>query len=79
MSAERVTVSLPSEVLAAARGAVAAGEAESVSAYVAQALTARQSKAQALATLDEVLGGRPPVTALNEVRAQLGLPLLPTA
>ena len=35
--------------------------------------------AWALATLDEVLGGRPPVTALNEVRAQLGLPLLPTA
>jgi antitoxin ParD1/3/4 len=79
MSAERVTVSLPSEVLAQARGAVAAGEAESVSAYVAQALAARQAKAQALATLDEVLGGRPPVAALNEVRAQLGLPLLPTA
>ena len=79
MSAERVTVSLPSEVLAQARDAVAAGEAESVSAYVAQALTARQSKAQALASLDEVLGGRPPVAALNEVRAQLGLPLLPTA
>lgn len=79
MSAERVTVSLPSEVLAQARGAVAAGEAESVSAYVAQALAARQAKAAALATLGEVLGGRPPVTALNEVRAQLGLPLLPTA
>ena len=79
MSAERVTVSLPSEVLARARDAVAAGEADSVSAYVAQALTARQSKAQALATLDEVLGGRPPVEALNEVRVQLGLPLLPKA
>ena len=79
MSAERVTVSLPSEVLARAREAVAAGEAESVSAYVAQALTARQSKAQALAGLEEVLGGRPPVAALNEVRAQLGLPRLPTA
>ncbi|GAA4826491.1 hypothetical protein GCM10023201_11490 [Actinomycetospora corticicola] len=79
MSAERVTVSLPAEVLAQARGAVAAGEAESVSAYVAQALAARQSKARALARLDEVLGGRPSVAALNEVRAQLGLPLLPTA
>lgn len=79
MSAERVTVSLPSEVVAQAREAVAAGEAESVSAYVAQALTARQSKAQALAKLNQVLGGRPSLAALNEVRAQLRLPLLPTA
>ncbi|MDL5156180.1 hypothetical protein [Actinomycetospora termitidis] len=79
MSAERVTVSLPSEVLAMARHAVAAGEADSVSAYVAQALTARQAKAQALSQLHEVLGGRPSVAALNEVRARLGLPLLPTA
>ena len=79
MSAERVTVSLPSELLARAREAVAAGEAESVSAYVAQALAARQSKARSLAALDEVLGGPPPVAAHNEVRAQLGLPLLPTA
>jgi antitoxin ParD1/3/4 len=79
MSAERVTVSLPSNVLARAREAVAAGEAESVSAYVAQAMSARQSKAHALANLDEVLGGRPPVAALNDVRATLGLPLLPTA
>lgn len=79
MSAERVTVSLPPEVLARARDAVAAGEAESVSAYVAQALAARQSKAKALSQLGEVLGGRPPVEALNEVRAQLGLPRLPIA
>ncbi|MEJ2871016.1 hypothetical protein WCD74_24850 [Actinomycetospora sp. OC33-EN08] len=79
MSAERITVSLPAEVVAAARTAVEAGAAESVSAYVAQALSARQSKARALAQLEDALGGRPPVEALNAARAQLGLPLLPTA
>ena len=79
MSAERITVSLPPEVVAVARSAVAAGAADSVSAYVAEAMAARQAKTQALARLEDALGQRPPVTALNEVRAQLGLPLLPTA
>jgi antitoxin ParD1/3/4 len=79
MSTERVTVSLPPELVAQARGAVAAGDADSVSSYVAEALRARQDKAEALARLGAVTGGRPPVDALNEVRTQLGLPLLPTA
>ena len=79
MSTERVTVSLPPEVLALARSAVAAGAADSVSAYVAEAMAARQAKTQALARLEDALGQRPPRAALNEVRTRLGLPLLPTA
>ena len=79
MTAERVTVSLPAEVLALARSAVAAGAADSVSAYVAEAMSARQAKTQALARLEDVLGQRPPLAALNEARARLGLPLLPMA
>ena len=79
MTAERITVSLPADVLALARSAVAAGAADSVSAYVADAMSARQAKAGALARLGDVLGQRPPLNALNEVRARLGLPLLPTA
>lgn len=70
MSAERVTVSLTSEVLARVRGAVAAGEAESVSAHVAQALVARRSKAEALSRLDEVLGGRPPFAVCSRRRGR---------
>lgn len=57
MSAERVTVSLPPELVAQARRAVAEGSAESVSAYIAEALRARQDKARALAELEQVLGG----------------------
>lgn len=79
MSAERITVSLPPELVAQARGAVESGSAESMSAYVAEALRARQEKARALADLAAVTGGRPPESALNEVRARLGLAALPTA
>ena len=79
MTTERVTVSLPPEVLALARSAVAAGASDSVSAYVAEAMVARQSKTEALSRLEDVLGRRPGVEALNEVRGRLGLPLLPTA
>lgn len=78
MSAERITVSLPPELVARARDAVSAGAAESVSSYVAEALRARQDRARALDDLAAVTGGRPPVAALNEVRARLGLPALPT-
>lgn len=74
---ERVTVSLPAELVARARAAVRAGEAASVSAYVAEAMRARAEKAEALGRLEAVLGGRPPVDELNAVRARWGLPSLP--
>jgi antitoxin ParD1/3/4 len=79
MSAERITVSLPAELVARARAAVEGGEAASVSAYVAEAMRARAEKAEALARLAGVLGGRPPVETLNAVRTRWGLPSLPTS
>lgn len=72
MTAERVTVSLPPELLGGARGAVAAGAAESLSAYVADALRTQLSRAHALAELERVLGGRPPADVLATVRSNLG-------
>jgi antitoxin ParD1/3/4 len=72
MSAERVTVSLPADVLREAKGRVAAGEAESLSAYVAGALRTTMSRTRALAELERV-GRRPPAGALAAVRRDLGL------
>jgi antitoxin ParD1/3/4 len=74
MTAERVTVSLPPELLSDARGAVAAGEAESLSAFVADALRTKLARDRALAELERVLpGGRPPHEELDRVRRDLGL------
>ncbi len=74
MTAERVTVSLDPQLLAEARAAVAAGEAESLSAYVAGALRIRRDRARGLAELERVLpGGRPPQEVLDQVRRDLGL------
>jgi antitoxin ParD1/3/4 len=74
MTADRVTVSLDPELLAHARAAVAAGEAESLSAYVADALRIKRDRARGLAELERVLpGGRPPQEVLDQVRRDLGL------
>ncbi|GAA1212690.1 hypothetical protein [Pseudonocardia alaniniphila] len=73
MTAERVTVSLPPDVLSSAREAVAAGAAESLSAFVADALRNQLTRAHALAELERVLGGRPPREVLDTVRRDLGL------
>lgn len=77
MTAERVTVSLPSGVLADARAAVAAGAAKSLSTLVADALRAQLSRAQALTELERVLGGPPPREAREAVRRDLGLGPVP--
>jgi Arc/MetJ-type ribon-helix-helix transcriptional regulator len=77
MTAERVTVSLPPDVLAEARGAVNAGAAESLSAYVAAALRSQLRREHALADLAQVLGGPPPLEVLQAVRRNLGLDPLP--
>lgn len=79
MSAERITVSLPPDVLAGARGAVDAGAADSLSAFVADALRNQLQRAQALAELSRVLGGPPPRRAREEVRRDLGLGPVPSA
>ncbi len=72
MRYSRVTVSLPEDVLREARSRVAAGEAESLSAFVTAALRTRLSRAHALAELERV-GRRPPTAALAAVRRDLGL------
>jgi antitoxin ParD1/3/4 len=74
MTADRVTVSLDPELLSDARAAVAAGEAESLSAYVADALRIKRDRDRGLAELARVLpGGRPPQDVLDQVRRDLGL------
>jgi Arc/MetJ-type ribon-helix-helix transcriptional regulator len=73
MTADRVTVSLPPDLLRDAREAVAAGKAESLSAFVADALRTQLSRNRALAELERVLGGRPPQHMLDKVRHDLGL------
>ena len=73
MTSQRVTVSLPADVLVDARHAVADGAADTLSAFVADALRTQLSRARALAQLERVLGGRPPQSALDAVRRDLGL------
>jgi Arc/MetJ-type ribon-helix-helix transcriptional regulator len=74
VTAERISVTLPPEVLADARCAVAAGAAESMSAFVASAMRAKLRRDRDLAELGRVLGGPPPREALDAVRRDLGLP-----
>ncbi|MGH3826125.1 MAG: ribbon-helix-helix domain-containing protein [Pseudonocardiaceae bacterium] len=74
MTAERVTVSLPPDVLARARGAVDAGAADSLSAFVVDALRDRLSRTHALAELARVLDGPPSLEARAVVRSAWGLP-----
>ena len=74
MNTQRVTVSLPSDLLRDVRAAVAAGEAESLSAYVADALRIKRARDRGLAELERVLpGGRPPQEVLDQVRRDLGV------
>jgi antitoxin ParD1/3/4 len=60
MRTERITVSLPAEMVAEARSAVRRGTAASISDYVAEAVAARQERERSLATLADLYGGPPP-------------------
>lgn len=71
MHTERVTVSMPAEQAASMRAVVAAGGAESVSAYVAGAVRDRLARDRALAALDDLWGPLPEM-ALTWARARLG-------
>jgi Arc/MetJ-type ribon-helix-helix transcriptional regulator len=73
MQVERVTVSLPADAAAAARRAVEAGTAASVSAYVAGAVQQRLARERALSELAALFGGAPPAHALDSVRRDFGL------
>ncbi len=71
MSTERVTVSLPADLVAAARDAVSRGASASMSAYVAEALAARQRREHSLTTLATLYGGPPPPDELEQARRSL--------
>ncbi|SHK89841.1 hypothetical protein SAMN05443637_11417 [Pseudonocardia thermophila] len=73
MRTERVTISLPADLLAAAREAVAHGAAPSLSAFIADALAARSLRERSLATLATLYGGPPPRDQLEEARRSLRL------
>jgi antitoxin ParD1/3/4 len=73
MRSERVTVSLPADLLSEARNAVRRGAAASISAYVAEAVAARQLRERSLATLADLYGGPPPPDELAEARKSLRL------
>lgn len=73
MRIEQVTVSLPADLVAAAREAVAHGVSPSISAYVAEAVSARQLRERSLAALADLYGGPPPPDELDEARRMLRL------
>jgi Arc/MetJ-type ribon-helix-helix transcriptional regulator len=71
MRTERITVSLPADLVAEARRAVRRGTARSISAYVAEAMDARQQRDRSLATLADLYGGPPPPDQLAQARRTL--------
>lgn len=73
MHTERVTLRLPAELIAEARDAVQRGTAPSVSAYVAEAVAARQRRDRSLAVLADLYGGPPPPDELAQARRTLRL------
>ncbi len=73
MRTERVTVSLPAELVAEARDAVRNGTAPSISSYIAEAVSARQLRDRSLAALADLYGGPPPPDELAEARRTLRL------
>ena len=70
----KLTISLPDQLAEEAERAVAAGDAKSVSAYVAGALQAQEARRRAFGQLEELYGGRPSAEALAEARRVMGLP-----
>ncbi|WP_226359394.1 hypothetical protein [Pseudonocardia sp. ICBG601] len=66
-----MTVTLPAELVAEARDAVSRGSAASLSAYVAEAVQARQDRDRSLATLADLYGGPPPADELDAARRSL--------
>jgi antitoxin ParD1/3/4 len=72
---ERITVSLPADLVEGAKAAVESGEATDVSAYVADALAARRAKRESVRALDELFAdlGRPAPKHDEWARRALGL------
>jgi Arc/MetJ-type ribon-helix-helix transcriptional regulator len=55
MTVEKITISLPKETVAKARGAIRRGRAKSMSAYIAKAVQQQTDDDDLLAMLDEIL------------------------
>ncbi|MFI9504035.1 hypothetical protein [Nocardia sp. NPDC052566] len=73
----KVTITVPEEVAATLDQWKAAGRIESVSGFVAESVRARIDRAESLAKIEEITGGRPPLDLINRARAMQGLPPLP--
>lgn len=73
MGSERVTISLPTELVDEIRAAVRHGSAGSISLYIAEAVLARQLRERSLATLADLYGGPPPEGELAQARRTLRL------
>jgi Arc/MetJ-type ribon-helix-helix transcriptional regulator len=71
MRTERITVSLPAELVDEARRAVHRGTARTLSAYIAEAVAARQRRESSLAALADLYGGPPPADQLAQARRTL--------
>jgi hypothetical protein len=74
MRSQRVTITLPVEDVEALRRAVAVSGAESVSAYVAEAIRGRLARDLALDKLEKLIGGPPAEDGLAWARTALGVP-----
>lgn len=72
----KITVTMPEEVAATLDEWRSKGRIESVSAFVAESVKVRVDRAQSLARIEQVFGGRPPLDLINKARAVQGLPPL---
>jgi len=71
MPAERVTVSLPADLLAEARDAVERGASATLAGYIAEPMSERQLRDRSLAVLADLYGGPPPPDELARARRTL--------
>ncbi|MEV6428063.1 MULTISPECIES: hypothetical protein [unclassified Nocardia] len=72
----KVTVTVPEEIAVTLDKWREGGRIESVSQFVAESVRQRMDRAQSVATIERVYGGKPPLEMINHGRALLGLPPL---
>ncbi|WP_330180756.1 ribbon-helix-helix domain-containing protein [Nocardia sp. NBC_01503] len=73
----KITVTVPEEIAATLDDWRSKGRIESISAFVAESVKNRVDRAESLARIEQVFGGRPPLDLINRARAVQGLPPLP--
>ena len=73
MRSQRVTITMPAAEVEALRRAAAASGAESLSAYVAEAVRDRLARDLALDKLQQLIGGPPAEDGLAWARSALGV------